>query len=104
MFYEHQLIRADLARCRIDLDAARLVVHNAATALDAVGSKAARSAISIAKVHTPSAVLGVVDRIIQIFGGAGVSDKFPLASIWSAARTLGWPMAQTMSTWKPLQR
>lgn len=88
MFYEHQLIRADLARCRIDLDAARLVVHNAAAALDAIGSKAARSAISIAKFHTPSAVLGVVDRIIQIFGGAGVSDKFPLASIWSAARTL----------------
>ena len=87
-FYEHQLIRADLARCRVDLDAARLVVHNAAAALDAVGSKAARSTISIAKVYTPSAVLAVVDRVIQIFGGAGVSDKFPLASIWSAARTL----------------
>lgn len=87
-FLEHQSIREDIARCRIELDAARLMVINAAAALDTVGAKAARSQISEAKVFTPACVLGIVDRVIQIFGGAGVSDKFPLASMYSAARTL----------------
>ena len=87
-FLEHQSIREDIARCRIELDAARLMVLNAAAALDKIGAKAARSQISEAKVYTPACVLGIVDRVIQIFGGAGVSDKFPLASMYSAARTL----------------
>ena len=87
-FLEHQSIREDIARCRIELDAARLVVLNAAAALDTIGAKAARSQISEAKVYTPACVLGIIDRVIQIFGGAGVSDKFPLASMYSAARTL----------------
>lgn len=87
-FHEHQSIREDIARCRIELDAAKLMVLNAAAALDTVGAKAARSQISEAKVYTPACILGIVDRVIQIFGGAGVSDKFPLATMYSAARTL----------------
>lgn len=87
-FSQHQAIRFDIARCRIELDAARLVVQDAASALDKLGNKEARAKVSAAKFQTPRTVIKVIDRIIQIFGGAGVSDKFPLAAIYAAARTL----------------
>ena len=61
---------------------------DAAKSLDEMGNKAARGKISAAKILAPRAVLSIVDRVIQVFGGAGVSDEFPLASIWAAARTL----------------
>jgi alkylation response protein AidB-like acyl-CoA dehydrogenase len=85
---EHQTIRFDIAQSRIELDAARLVVLDAAKSLDEMGNKAARGKVSAAKLLAPRTVLSIVDRVIQIFGGAGVSDEFPLASIWAAARTL----------------
>jgi acyl-CoA dehydrogenase len=88
LFADHQSIREDVARCRIELNTARLVVLDAANSIDSVGAKAARSKISIAKVYTPNAILALIDRVIQIFGGAGVSDKFPLAAMYSACRTL----------------
>jgi acyl-CoA dehydrogenase len=87
-FDQHQTIREEIARCRLHLDAARLVVFNAASALDRVEAKKARLQISEAKVYTPKVVLGILDAAIQIFGGAGVSDHVPLASMYSAARTL----------------
>lgn len=85
---DHQTIRFDIAQSRIELDAARLVVLDAAKSLDEMGNKAARGKVSAAKILAPRTVLSIVDRVIQIFGGAGVSDEFPLASIWAAARTL----------------
>lgn len=60
----------------------------AARALDAVGNKAARGQIAQAKALTPSTVLAVLDRAIQVHGGAGVSDGTPLAAMWAGARTL----------------
>ena len=87
-FDQHQTIREEIARCRLHLDAARLVVFNAASALDRLEAKQARLQISEAKVYTPKVVLGILDATIQIFGGAGVSDHVPLASMYSAARTL----------------
>lgn len=58
-------MRLDIARSRLELDAARLVVLEAAHALDQVGNKAARGQIAAAKALAPSAVLAILDRAIQ---------------------------------------
>jgi len=81
-------LRADFARRRVDLDAARLLVLDAAAALDAVGHKAARGQIAAAKVAAPRAALAALDGSVQAHGGAGVSADFPMSALWAAARTL----------------
>ena len=84
----HQSVRLDIARSRIELNAARLTVLEAARALDERGNKAARGEIAAAKAMAPSTVLTILDRAIQVHGGAGVSDVTPLAGMWAAVRTL----------------
>jgi len=84
----HQSVRLDIARSRIELNAAKLTVLEAARALDEVGNKAARGHIAAAKAMAPSTVLTVIDRAIQVHGGAGVTDVTPLAGLWAAVRTL----------------
>ena len=56
--------------------------------MDTVGNKAAKTEIAMIKVVAPNIALNVLDRAIQAFGGAGVSDDFPLAAHWANARTL----------------
>ncbi|EFJ46031.1 hypothetical protein VOLCADRAFT_63029, partial [Volvox carteri f. nagariensis] len=80
--------RATLARCRLDVDSCRLLVLAAADALDREGFKGAAGAIAAAKVATPTAVMRVLDAAIQVHGGAGVSQDYVLARLWTAARTL----------------
>jgi acyl-CoA dehydrogenase len=60
----------------------------AAHLLDTVGGKAARSAISQVKVAAPEMACRVVDRAIQIYGAAGLSQDTPLASLYARLRTL----------------
>ncbi|CAI5527903.1 unnamed protein product [Closterium sp. Naga37s-1] len=60
----------------------------AAAELDAHGNKEARIAITMVKVAAPRAAQKVLDRAIQVHGGGGVSSDFPLARLWTAARTL----------------
>jgi acyl-CoA dehydrogenase len=81
-------LRADFARRRVQLDAARLLVLDAAAALDSLGHKRARGQIAAAKVAAPQAALAALDGAVQAHGGAGVSADFPLAALWAAARTL----------------
>ncbi|DBA75358.1 TPA: hypothetical protein ACH3X1_010626 [Trebouxia sp. C0004] len=85
---QHGAFQSDYARCRIELSAARLTVLAAAHALDKHGNKKARGQIAAAKVYAPNVVLRVIDAAIQVHGGAGVCDDFPLAALWSGARTL----------------
>ncbi|EIE24888.1 acyl-CoA dehydrogenase NM domain-like protein [Coccomyxa subellipsoidea C-169] len=85
---DHGGFQQRLARARIDLDAARLTVLDAAHALDRLGNKQARGKIAAAKVLAPSTVLAVLDAAIQAHGGAGVSEDVPLARLWAGARTL----------------
>jgi acyl-CoA dehydrogenase len=82
------VIRQWIAQSRIAIDQARLLTQWAAYKMDTEGNKAARREIAMIKVVAPNVALSVLDRAIQTFGGAGVSDDFPLARMWANARTL----------------
>jgi acyl-CoA dehydrogenase len=77
-----------IAESRIEIDMARLLTLNAAWLMDTVGNKHARTEISAIKVAAPDVALRVVDRAIQVHGGGGVSDDFPLAMMYAHLRTL----------------
>lgn len=77
-----------IAHCRIEIDAARLIVLNAATKIDEVDAKHALVEIAEAKVLVPNMALKVIDMAIQAHGGGGVSQEFPLAGMWASGRTM----------------
>jgi acyl-CoA dehydrogenase len=81
-------VREAIALSRIEIDQARLYVLKAADLIDKYGAKGARTEISAIKVAAPKVALDVIDRAIQVHGGAGVSDDTPLAGFWAHARTL----------------
>ncbi|TLD20609.1 hypothetical protein PspLS_08809 [Pyricularia sp. CBS 133598] len=85
---EHGVILEWVAKSRLEIDSARLVVLNAAIKMDELGPKAALAEIAQAKVLVPSMALTVIDRAVQAFGGAGVSQDTPLANMWAQIRTL----------------
>lgn len=85
---EHGVILEWVAKSRIEIDAARLIVLNAAIKIDELGAKGALKEIAEAKVLVPQMALTVIDRAVQSFGAAGVSQDTPLASMWSGIRTL----------------
>jgi acyl-CoA dehydrogenase len=77
-----------IAEARIDIEQTRLLTLKAAWMMDTVGNKAARTEIAAIKVAAPAMALRIVDRAIQVHGGAGVTDDFPLAWAWAHLRTL----------------
>jgi acyl-CoA dehydrogenase len=85
---EQGTVRHAIAQSRIEIDQARLLVMAAAHAIDEGGPKAARKQIAMIKVVAPNMALAVIDRAIQIHGGAGVCQDFPLAKAWAGIRTL----------------
>jgi acyl-CoA dehydrogenase len=85
---EHDVTLERIAESRIEIDQARLLVLRAAWLMDTVGNKAARSEIAQIKVAVPNVTQRVVDRAIQVHGGAGVCQDFFLARAWAHARTL----------------
>jgi acyl-CoA dehydrogenase len=85
---EKQFIQDFIAKSRIEIDQARLVTAYAAWKLDKVGNREAREALSITKVAAPEMALKVVDRAIQVWGGAGVSDDTPLSWMYRYNRML----------------
>jgi acyl-CoA dehydrogenase len=85
---DHGTVRADIANSRMEIDQARLLVLHAARMMDTVGNKQARAEIAMIKVIAPNVALRVIDRAIQVHGGAGVCDDTFLAAAWANARTL----------------
>ncbi|MFC4455028.1 acyl-CoA dehydrogenase [Deinococcus sonorensis] len=85
---EQGTVREMIAQSRIEIDQARLLTLQAAHMMDTVGNKAARKQIAAIKVVAPNVALAVIDRAIQVHGGAGVSQDTPLANMYAQARTL----------------
>jgi acyl-CoA dehydrogenase len=77
-----------IAESRIDLEMIRLLTMKTAWLMDTVGNKHARTEIAAIKVAAPNLALRVIDRAIQVHGGGGVSQDFPLARTYAHLRTL----------------
>ena len=77
-----------IAESRILIDQARWLVLNAAYMMDSAGNRAAKKEIAMIKVAAPAMACQVIDWAMQVHGGGGVSDDFPLAAAYAAARTL----------------
>ncbi len=82
------VVRDWIAEARWRIEQARLLVLRTAWLIDTIGNRAARTEISAIKVVAPRTALWVLDKAIQVHGGAGVSDDTPLARMWAMARTL----------------
>ena len=85
---EQGVVQELLAESRIDIDQARLYVYKTAWLIDSVGAKGARAEISAIKVAAPAMATRVIDRAIEVFGAAGVSNDTPLAYFYAWARVL----------------
>ncbi|KAF6223570.1 hypothetical protein HO133_000413 [Letharia lupina] len=85
---EHGVILEWIAKSRLEIDAARLIVLNAAMKIDEKDAKSALKEIAEAKVMVPQMALTVIDRAVQSYGGAGVCQDTPLANMWAQIRTL----------------
>jgi acyl-CoA dehydrogenase len=85
---EKGALRHKIAEARIAIDQARLLTLHAADMMDKVGNKAARQQIGMIKVVAPRMACKVIDEAIQVHGGGGVSQEFPLAHWYAAQRTL----------------
>ena len=82
------VIREWVAEARIRIEQARLLVLKTAWLMDTYGNKEAMTEIQAIKIAVPSMVEWVIDKAIQVHGGAGVSQDFPLAELWTAARVI----------------
>lgn len=85
---EQGVIREWIARSRIEIEEARLLVLRAAWLMDTVGNRAARMEVSAIKVSAMGVAHRVLDRAIQAHGGAGVTDDVPLARLYALSRAL----------------
>ena len=85
---KQQSVREDIARSACDIEQARLLTLKAADRMDKGGNKAAKDLIAMIKIVAPAMACRVLDRAIQIHGGAGVSQDYFLARAYAHARTL----------------
>jgi acyl-CoA dehydrogenase len=83
---EHGSVREDIAHSFNDIEQARLLTLRAADKMDREGNKTARDLIAAAKIVVPAVAARVIDRAIQVFGGAGVSQDTFLAEAYTYAR------------------
>ncbi len=81
-------VREAIAWSRIEIEQSRLLTLRAADLMDKAGNKAARAEIAMIKVMAPNMAQRVIDRAIQVHGGGGVSQDFPLAAAWAMSRII----------------
>jgi acyl-CoA dehydrogenase len=85
---EQGVVREWIAESRLEIEQARLLTLKAAWMMDDVGNKRARAEIAMIKIAAPRIACRIIDRAIQAFGGAGVSQDTPLAEAYAHQRTL----------------
>jgi acyl-CoA dehydrogenase len=85
---EQGVVREQIAQSRIEVEQARLLVLKTAWLIDRYGAKGAATEIAAIKVICPRMTCEILDRAIQIHGGGGMSDDFPLAYFYAWARAL----------------
>ena len=85
---EQGVVRRWIAEARCSIEQARLLVLKAAWMMDKTGNKPARREIAMIKAIVPQMALKIIDRAMQVHGGGGVSQDFPLAQFWIYARSL----------------
>ena len=85
---EHQSVREDIALSWCEIEQARLLTLKAAAKVDAEGAKSARDLIAAIKIVAPKMAQRVIDRAIQIHGGAGLTGDLPLAELFNYARQI----------------
>ncbi len=81
-------IRDWIAEARVEIEMVRLLTLKTAWLMDTVGNRHARTEIAAIKIAAPNVALKIIDRAIQVHGGAGVSDDTPLAAMYAHMRTL----------------
>ena len=86
--YQHGPVAGWIARSRIEIEQARLLVLKTAALIDQGGARAARKEISMIKVVAAGLLTDVADRAIQVFGAMGLSPDTPLADLYTAGRAL----------------
>ena len=82
------VVREWIAEARMEIEQARLLVLKTAWLIDTVGARGAATEIAAIKVVVPRMTCSILDRAIQLHGGGGVSDDFPLAQMYAGSRTL----------------
>jgi acyl-CoA dehydrogenase len=82
------VVQQQIAESRLEIEQARLLCHHTSHVIDTQGNKAARNLVAMAKVAVPRAATQVIDRAIQIHGGAGVTDVTPLAAMYAWHRAM----------------
>jgi len=85
---QHQSVREDIARSYCDIEQARLLTLMAADRMDRYGNKVAKDLIAAIKITAPTMACRVIDRAIQVFGAAGLTEDFPLAEAYNYARQI----------------
>jgi acyl-CoA dehydrogenase len=85
---EQGVVQQQVAESRMAIDQARLLCNLAARTIDLYGNKAAAEYVSAAKVMVPRVACQVIDRAIQVHGGAGISDDVPLAAMYAWHRAM----------------
>ena len=95
---EQGMVQHAVAVSRNEIDQARLLCHKAAWTIDQHGNKEARNLVAQIKAVAPQMTCNVIDRAIQVHGGAGVSDDFPLARCTAGSARCGSSTAPTRCT------
>ncbi len=85
---EQGVTRERIAQARCLIEQARLLTLKAAWMMDVAGNKSAQGEIAMIKVVAPNMACQVIDWAMQVHGGAGMSQDFPLAYFYTCARTL----------------
>jgi acyl-CoA dehydrogenase len=85
---KQQSVREDIALSACEIEQARLMTLKAAAKIDEGGAKAATELISMIKIIAPSMACRIIDKSMQIHGGAGLGQDFPLAQMYAAARSI----------------